>query len=168
MAVRPVAVLGIGHDLMRDDGIGVRVVRELARSFVLPPRVRLYEGSSGGFRFLAELDGVRDLVVVDAAKGGGPPGSLYRIRPGRPGIGGGDFRSSHEAGVPEILSLARSLKAEVRATLIGIEPGDLRSPGLQLSPAVSATVPACVDAVVRELRALGVRGIRKNHRADRT
>ena len=46
-AVAPVLVLGVGNILLRDEGIGVRVVQELER-MELPAGVEVFDGATAG------------------------------------------------------------------------------------------------------------------------
>jgi hydrogenase maturation protease len=169
--IRSIGILGAGSTRMGDDGIGIVAVRSLASSYSLPQHIRLYEGAAGSFRLLAEIDQIREIIIVDAAYGGGSPGVIYRMDSETIPDRSGGMRSPHQAGISEMLHLARALGADQRATIIGVEPQDARTEGLELSPAVRRAVPAVVSSVVTELRAIGVRGIRKKrcdvHHAER-
>src|SRR5262249_7919151 len=70
-------VAGFGNTLLGDDGFGVEVVSCLAAS-ALPPEVETFDVGIGGMHFIARLlEGFEKVVVVDAVRGGQPPGTLY-------------------------------------------------------------------------------------------
>ena len=50
-----VLVLGLGNTLLGDDGVGVHVVRRLARNPDAPPGLRALDGGTLGFRLMAAL-----------------------------------------------------------------------------------------------------------------
>jgi len=83
-----VVVLGLGNVLRRDDGAGLRalsLLRERLRPREgreggdegAPTGVELVDGAASPFEALAGKGGGK-LVVLDAAKGGGRPGTIYR------------------------------------------------------------------------------------------
>nr|WP_230972388.1 hydrogenase maturation protease [Archaeoglobus neptunius] len=70
--------MGVGNLLMGDDGIGIRVVRELMNRR-LPKGVDIVEGGTLSFQlvnFFSEYDLV---IVVDAVNFGGRPGRIYKL-----------------------------------------------------------------------------------------
>jgi hydrogenase maturation protease len=98
------------------------------------------------------------VVLVDAVRAKAAPGELRvydkpQLLAKAPVLA----MSPHEPGVREAL-----LNAEFQGVappvvkLVGVIPSDLRL-RTALSPAVEAAVPGAVEAVVRELAALGVR-----------
>ncbi len=151
-----VAVLGVGNTLMRDDGIGVWVVRALARAYAWPSQVRLVDAGVAGLRCLPEFEGAEHLLIIDAARGEGPPGTLYRLAPEDLPAGRGPFMSAHEVGITEVLSVARFLGKLPRTRIIGVQPLESGAVGLDLTPPLREALPRVVAAVVEELRALGV------------
>ena len=80
---RTVELWGVGQPLRRDDGAGVFVASRLARR---PPegfRVRVCETVPDNFLCRLRIDPPDQLLVVDAADLGLPPGTLRRHRPRR-------------------------------------------------------------------------------------
>ena len=66
----PILILGIGNILLRDEGVGVRVVEAL-RGRALPDTVELVDGGTGGADLLEVVADRRVVIVVDAAHGAG-------------------------------------------------------------------------------------------------
>ena len=74
-----VLVLGVGNILFSDEAIGVRTVEHLQQCASLPGNVELMDGGTLGIRLMDAIMGCDLLIVVDAALGGGEPGTLYRL-----------------------------------------------------------------------------------------
>jgi hydrogenase maturation protease len=156
-AMPSVAVLGLGNRLMRDDGVGARVLDELARRYRLPPAVSLIQSEAPMARLAAELDGVGHLIVVDAVRGGQAPGTVYGVRPEQLATVGRRACSSHGMDLADLLALLTALGRCPDIRIIGVEAGgveagELKEAGLELSGPVAAALPRAVDAVVEELR----------------
>ena len=69
-----ILVLGIGNVLLRDDGVGVRVVCELERRFGGDSRLRFVDGGTIGFMLSTFIGETPDLLVIDAVRMAEPPG----------------------------------------------------------------------------------------------
>ena len=157
-----VVVLGVGNTLMQDDGVGVWTIRALAEAYDLPPHVRLIEAGIAGLRLLSELDGAEHLLIVDAVAGKGRPGSIYHLTPEDLPKGRGPFLSAHEVGITEVLSVAELLGRRPRTRILGVQPLETETVGLELTPPLQEALPQVVAAAVEELRVLGVEVTEKN------
>ena len=76
----PTLVLGLGNVLLRDEGVGVRVVQALER-VILPPDVEVFDGATAGVDLLDVLADRRKVVVINAIAGDSPPGTVLRLTP---------------------------------------------------------------------------------------
>lgn len=148
-------VLGIGNLLLSDDGAGVHAVKRLVQRYELDDGVKVVDGGTAGMELLPELEGVDDLIVIDAVRTGQPPASIVRL--------GGDqvpafFKtklSPHQTGLSDVLAaLAFKGSRPARIVLIGVEPVTL-SLGMELSPEVKARLDEVVSLVVAELATSG-------------
>jgi hydrogenase maturation protease len=155
-ALSPTVVLGVGNVMMKDDGAGVWIVRSLVERYRFPPGVRLVEGGVGGIGLLPILAGAEAALIVDAVDRGDPPGTLFRIDAGELPAANGTRISAHEIGLVELLDTARFMGCCPRTRIVGIQPSDCRSAGKSLTPAVRRAVPRAREAVVAELRAMGI------------
>ena len=140
-------VVGIGNVLLRDDGIGCHVVHALEE--VAPPDVEIIDG--GTCPYVPQLleDGDK-LVVVDAVKGGGMPGQIYRFRPEDITVEQKPLFSLHDASSIDSLKLMQSWHRISDVVIIGIEPREL-SWGLELSPELQEKMPQIIIAILEEL-----------------
>lgn len=150
-------VLGVGNTLLKDEGVGVRVVEELKKKFTFPSNVRLVDGGTQGLWLLPTLQEADRLVVIDAVLGKCEPGSIYRLEKDDLPKGLRLKQSAHDSDLIEALNLCALLdQAPQTVVVIGIEPEDISAYGLQLTPTIESRVPALVDQVLVELGKLGV------------
>jgi hydrogenase maturation protease len=167
--MKPILVLGIGNILLKDEGAGVHVVRELSVRAergrpALPDGVELYDGGTFGIDLLDTLANRRKVIVIDAvrpvlrstrtgAEGGADaaPGTVLRFTAADLAQREEADLSLHQVGLFETLAMARQLGcAPEEVVIFGIVPATLES-GLELSPEVAAVVPKVVELVLAEL-----------------
>lgn len=151
-----VVVAGVGNTLMQDDGIGVWAVRALARDYVLPSWVRLMDGGVLGLQLVYELCSAQQLLIIDAMNGEGAPGTIYRLDADSLLKGRRMLMSLHEVSVAEVLSVGELLGMRPRTRILGVQPSEVASPGLELTPTLQAALPRVVAAAVEELGGMGV------------
>jgi len=145
-----IIVLGIGNPLCRDDGIGIRIVAEMRDSGKYPGIDIIDGGAAPDLFSLLDADSGK-LIIVDALRGGGRAGEIYRIELGEENIADEAPASLHGMGILDSLKLMRQLGRHLPAVvIIGIEPADA-SHGLRLSPAIEALIPDLIKAVEEEL-----------------
>ena len=143
-------VLGIGNLLCRDDGIGVRIAGEM-QSLDKYSGIRIVDGGTAPDLFVLLDSDVTKLIIVDALRGGGRPGYIYRLKLGEENIADETPASLHGMGILDSLKLMRQLGQQPPpVTVIGIEPADV-SHGLQLSPVIEAIIPIIIRAVESEI-----------------
>jgi hydrogenase maturation protease len=146
-----VVVVGIGNLLLKDEGIGVHVAHALEHA-PSPSDVELQVIDGGISPHLLPLfEGVDKLIILDAAKGGGEPGAIYRFAPEAVNIEERAITSVHQIGLLETLRLMKSLgKQPKRIVIIGIEPKEIDY-GLELSPELERRIPDITAIVLKEI-----------------
>jgi len=146
----PALVLGVGNILRRDDGVGVRVV-EAMKSRELPGNVELLDGGMASVDLLGSLIHRDKVIIIDAARYGNEPGTLYRFTVDDVMGQGQSLTSLHQVGVFEMLTMARHLGcAPKEVVILGVESGEVDW-GSELSPEVAGVVPEVVELVLAEL-----------------
>jgi hydrogenase maturation protease len=152
-------VLGIGNVLLRDEGIGVRVVDEIGRladrgDVALPPGTELMDGGTRGLALLSAVADARALLVVDAARLGRAPGSVTVVRGDALRAAPDGDAAARPGGLARLLGVARAIGALPGAVaLVGIEPAEI-GVGLDLTDAVRAAMPIAVTAALGEIERL--------------
>jgi len=145
-----VGIVGVGNLLLRDEGIGVHVVHALEKMGI--EGVQLIDaGTSLHFPFFVQ--GLRKLVVVDAAQMGGQPGVVYKFSLSELELEPKAMFSLHEVGLIENLKLAQALGGPSEVTIIGVEPAEMGW-GLELSPVLKEKLPQILKLVLEEGNAL--------------
>jgi hydrogenase maturation protease len=152
-------VLGVGNILLKDEGVGVHVIQELQRR-TLPGRVRLVDAGTAGLDALLSAEPVDKLIVIDALRAGGKPGTIYQIRLRTEQKDelirifdrkGNSKISLHQIGLVEALSIAEKIqRAPGETVVIGIEPEEV-SCGLELTKSVKRKMPEIINAVLEEI-----------------
>jgi len=140
-ATARVAVLGLGNELMADDGIGVHAVRRLRD--VLPPDVECLEIGTAVLQAQAICEQVDVVVAIDAVQAGGPPGSIYAMDIADAAMPTSE--SLHNLSLAGLITMIPSGKRP-RVVVVGIEPARLEY-DLGLSPEVEAALPDVVHRV---------------------
>jgi len=140
-------VLGIGNILLRDEGIGCHVVHALEE--IPLPDVEIIDGGTCP-DVVQSLEDVSRLIVVDAARGGGMPGQIYRFHLDEIAIEPKSFLSIHDMGLVENLMLMRLLHGMDDTVIIGVEPKEIEW-GLELSRELQDKIPRIIEAVLAEL-----------------
>ena len=149
-------VLGVGNKLMSDEGVGVHVIERLVEKYRVPEEVQVLDGGTLGLDLLYYLEGIENLLLVDAAETGKEAGTMIRLE-------GDDVPafmsikiSPHQMGVPDMLAAAKLKDVyPKRLVLWGIQP-KLITLGLELSPVLAAKVDIVADKLADELRAWGM------------
>jgi hydrogenase maturation protease len=143
-----VLIVGIGNLLLSDEGVGIHAVRFLSQN-QLPPDVEILDGGTSGADLVDDLEGRAKVVVIDAASGDGPPGTVYRCE-ARELMEQEGGLSLHEFGLSDSLHMAEQLGcAPKRVIVLGVQPASLR-PGMELSPEVAAILPGILKLALAE------------------
>jgi hydrogenase maturation protease len=124
--VPPVVVLGVGNELLTDEGLGVVAARQLSRCSL--PGVEVVEAGTPGLALLPTIAGRHAVLILDAvAVDDATPGDLVVLRGEEVPRAHNMLLAAHQIGVPEAI---------VTAELAGCRPEKL---------AVVGMVPACLD-----------------------
>ena len=116
----------------------------------------MLDGGTLGLDLLPYLEGVTDLLIIDAVNAGAPPGSLVRLANEQIPQALALKMSMHQVGLQELLAvMALRGQTSPHVVLWGMEPLILE-PGLDLSEPVAMNLDALVTSVVAELRSWGI------------
>ena len=153
-----VLVVGVGNILLKDEGVGVHVVRKL-QELSLPNDVEVIDGGTSGLDILLLYEDVERLIVIDATMAGNKAGTIYKAQ-----LMAGEIQkpaqlfdrragskiSLHQIGLIEALSVAEKLNcAPKELVIIGVEPGEWDY-GLELTETVKQSIPEVIKEVLEE------------------
>jgi hydrogenase maturation protease len=146
-----ILVAGVGNVLHGDDGFGVELAwRLMKRPF--PQGVKVIETGIGGMSLVQEaMGGIDALLLLDAHRSGGAPGTLRLLEPSLPDLSGLDphqlrdyFADTHYATPLRALALLERLgRLPKRVAVLGCEPAS--EPDEVMRLALSAPVAAALD-----------------------
>jgi hydrogenase maturation protease len=150
-----ILVLGVGNLLLRDEGLGIHAIRLLQAQYLFSPNVQVMDGGTAGVALLDSVLGCDCLIVADVATMGTPAGTVARLEADRLWACFAEKQSAHDWGLGEILLQARLLGHEPSIVVIAVEPADMETWEMALSPALVARLPDVVDRLVEEICAAG-------------
>ncbi len=147
-----ILVLGVGNDLLKDEGIGVHVVKAM-EALELPENVCLYNGGVAGIDLMDQIQNTDRLIIIDAIDAGDQPGSLFRFNAEEVKIILDEYKTSlHQVDLFDTLKLARFLDCYPDTVIIGIQPKEIAW-GTEPTPELASRIPRIIDLVMREIQA---------------
>jgi hydrogenase maturation protease len=141
-----ILIVGIGNQLLQDDGVGVHAVKALEKELL--PGVVIAEVGTAVLSALHLIEWAEHVVVIDAMQADGPPGAIYLSH-------GRDIRepsqpdSLHEVSFMSALRFLHPEHPLPDIRVIGVEPETIAY-GLDLSPSLVESLPKVV-AVVKNM-----------------
>ncbi len=151
-----IMVLGIGSILFSDDGFGIRVAQRLEQEYELPDNVLVVDGGVLGINLLGVISKPKHLIVVDTMRNHGTPGDIYRIEGEQIPERIRAKNSLHQVDFLEALTLCQALDNVPKTVIIGVEPEDIQTLSLTMTPVVQSKVDEVIARVLAELDRLGV------------
>ena len=147
-------VLGVGNPILKDDGAGIHVIRQL-KKYVKDPDVTLDEAMTGGMNLLDMIIGYEKAILIDTVKmKGAKTGEVRRFSLR-------DFSSvhssnPHDVDLLEAIKLAQKLgeaRIPKEIVIVGISVNETQHVfGEQLSERMAKAVPKAVETVISELK----------------
>ena len=162
-----VLVLGLGNVLLGDDGLGAAAVARLEREYCVPANVHLEDGGTLGLSLLGLLAESEHVILVDAVRADGPPGTLVRLDGADVNDAVRDRLSPHQVGVADLLEAARLIERyPATVTLLGLVP-DAIDLAVVRSSVVDDKLDELVAAIVSEVLSLGHEMVREREPVGR-
>jgi len=147
-------VLGVGNQILGDDGVGIHVTNEL-KKHINNPNIIIDDAVTGGMNLLELLLGYDKAIIIDAVKtNDGVAGEVKRIPLG-------DFSTMHSCN-PHDVSLIEAIEVAKKMgedripkeiIVIGIMMKEIPCEfGEKLSNNIAAAVPIAVDMTLNEIK----------------
>lgn len=146
-------VLGLGNEILSDDGVGLYVAREL-KKVIEREDTTVTEASLAGLGLLDLLTGYDRTIIIDAIQTReGKAGQVYRFN-----SNGFDATrhtaSTHNVNFATALELGRQLGLSLpqQIVIFAIEVADVSTFSEECTPAVKKSIPRCVEMVLQEIK----------------
>lgn len=135
-----ILVLGLGNELLRDDGAGVHVARALADC--ADEQTRVIDIGTALLQVVDDLEWADYVVGIDALKAGNAPGTLYYVA--SDSLRGHEMPLSlHDLDLHAMINLTERMAPPV-IHVLGIEPHRIEY-GLELTEPVARAIPRAVQ-----------------------
>jgi len=149
-----VLIVGIGNELLGDEGLGVHVARSLLGAKAsLPPQVEVLDAGTALLDLLPEMSRYSRVILVDAVRAGQEAGRIYRLESLADFAGQLDTNprmSLHQWDLMETLRVAEMLGLlPKKLSLVGAEPESI-APGTELSPKLTQAAEKIVSILLDE------------------
>ena len=141
-----ILVLGVGNYLMGDEGVGVRVIEEMA-ALDIPARMDLLDGGTGGFLLLDRFEAYGTVIFVDATMDGQPAGTTRLLRPRF----AADFPTAlsvHDLGLKDMIEAVYLLEHQPDLYLLTISIDHIDPMSVDLSEPVRKAIPEAIDQIL--------------------
>lgn len=148
--MKRIIVVGVGNLIMQDDGVGVHVINCLSQMNI-PEEVELIDAGTNSYD-LVDFYGRGDIIiVVDAMKAGGEPGTIYRAPLDQLGLQlDTSITSVHDLGFVQAAQHVNMLGHYPEILVFGIEPAELGF-GLELSPVLAGKVARVAELIKQDI-----------------
>jgi len=143
-------VLGLGNELLADDGVGLLIIRELTKEY--KGQAELVECTVSGLALLEYFVGFDKAIVVDAIHTGKQPaGTIYELAPSD--LGEVYAPSPHYTGLPEMMALAKQLELQFPADIkiFAMEIADPYTIGGPLTESVRGAMEGLIMKITKQL-----------------
>ncbi|MEI6125323.1 MAG: HyaD/HybD family hydrogenase maturation endopeptidase [Pseudomonadota bacterium] len=156
MKINTIAIIGLGNILLRDEGVGVRVIEQLKKNYSFSPSINIIDGGTLGFALINEIQDCEKLIIVDAVKAGEKPGTIYKFSREDIELKIPVAVSVHDVGFLEVLNQWKMLGVCPAVVFFGIEPYDISSFDMSLSSLMQEKIPKLVGLILEELKNDGI------------
>jgi len=136
---------------MGDEGFGVKVIQYLKEKGV-PGYVSLIDAGTWFFNIAASLADFDKVIIVDIAKGGKDPGTIYRFFEKDIRSNSQDSVSLHDFGVIESINLEKLVrKMPEDIVFYGVEPEKIEL-SMELSKELEPMVIKVAEKILEEVK----------------
>lgn len=147
--------MGLGNILLRDEGVGVHIIKTLIESYDVPENVHLIDGGTMGLDLLPFIEGMDKVLIIDAVNLDKEPGTIEIIENDDIPSFISTKISIHQIGLPDVLAASRLLEiTPAWTTLVGIQPESIET-GLEMTGALKNNFKRLLDTAIKILSGWG-------------
>jgi hydrogenase maturation protease len=150
-----IMILGVGNILFSDEGFGIRLIEKLIDLFEFPENISIVDGGVLGMNLLGIISQADHLIVVDAVRNGGNPGTMVRLEGAEIPARVRAKNSLHQVDFLEALTMCQALDKVPQTVILGVEPQDIETLSTELTPLIRTKVDPMIDLVLTEIARWG-------------
>ena len=143
-------IIGIGNILLKDDGVGVHVIKQLENE-KLPSTIELVDGGTSTLDMLGYFLDYERVIVVDCLRAGLKPGTIYRIKPEDIKSYKKENLSIHDVQILDVVKMANMMDKYPEVVIFGIEPEKIDL-DLEMTETMTNKIPEMVSYIKKELQ----------------
>jgi hydrogenase maturation protease len=146
-------VLGLGNEILSDDGVGIAIAQELERRLETTDLLRIRATCEMGIALMDYIIGTDICLIVDAVKTcKASPGTIFELEEKDLSCISG--AAPHFIGVREVLSMGRILGFSMpeKVRIFAIEAKDPYTIGTTISEEVQQAIPLTVSMLIDVLK----------------
>jgi len=147
--MKDTVIIGIGNILLKDDGVGVHVVKQLENEN-LSSTMELVDGGTSTLDTLGYFMDYAKVIVVDCLKAGYEPGTIYKIQPEDIKSYKTENLSIHDVQVLDVVKMANMLGKFPKVIILGIEPEKICF-DLEMTETMNKKIPDIIRQIKKEL-----------------
>jgi len=146
-------VLGVGNQILGDDGVGIHVTNEL-KKYINDPSIIIDDAVTGGMNLLELILGYDKAIIVDAVKTkDGENGEVKRIPLGN--FSTMHSCNPHDVSLIEAIEMAKKMgedRIPKEIVVIGVMMKEIPCEfGEKLSKKIAMAVPKAIDMTLNEI-----------------
>ena len=149
-----ILVLGIGNDILGDDGVGIQIARAVARR-VSAADVKVEETATAGLSLLELIKGYERLIVADAILTNNTEvGKIHRLAL-KDLAKTNNSITPHDAALVTTLEIGSSLfpgEMPREVVVYGVQTANVQHVTTKMTAAVKAAVPKVVHLILTEIK----------------
>lgn len=149
-------ILGVGNTLLGDEGFGVHAMRHMQASYSWPANFRLLDGGTLGLLLMGELFECDLAIILDIARGGKEPGTIYCLEEDALKTSLTICQSSHQTSIEDVLISCQLAGHRPKTLVYAMEPFNFVNISAELTPQAEAKLPEFCAKVREDLTQRGI------------
>ncbi|AEJ40414.1 Hydrogenase expression/formation protein [Sulfobacillus acidophilus TPY] len=152
-----ILILGLGNILFSDEGLGVHMAHYLQEKYRFEPAVDVMDGGTLAYQLMDHIALYDHVLIVDAALMSQSPGSIFAFRYEDAVKWGWHITAgAHEIEIVGVLTSLKLLGELPDVQFIAMEPYDIVSTHIGLSPVVRDRMTALEQVIIEKLGSWGI------------
>ncbi|MDQ7045586.1 MAG: HyaD/HybD family hydrogenase maturation endopeptidase [Sulfurimonas sp.] len=163
MALKKIALIGIGNILFHDEGLGAYLVQYISENYEIPENLNIVEGGTLGFSLMTYYQEYDKVIVVGTGSKEGPVGTISSENADEVMSNEGATRkTANEVEITMMIEICTFHEDMGEVQLITMVPQDIIEVKNGMTPEALEHMPKLLDAIFEELDKSDISLQRKN------